>query len=112
MFTLYGQLMLKWRITIYGSMPESLPLKAVFLAKLLLDPIIISCFLSAFIASLFWMAAMTKFEVSYAYPIINAGLLILTVILSVILLKESITFPKILGVFLISAGLVAMTADA
>lgn len=63
-FTVYGQLVLKWRI---GKLAFSLPedgiwMKFVSLMKLMFDPFIFSGFLSAFIASLFWMAAMTKFE--------------------------------------------------
>jgi len=37
----------------------------------LFDPLIFSGFASAFIASFFWMAAMTKFELSYAYPFMS-----------------------------------------
>ena len=35
---------------------------------LLIDPVIFSTFVAAFFASLAWMAAMTRFELSYAYP--------------------------------------------
>ena len=70
-FTVYGQLILKWRISGFGQLPEATMDKVVFLLKLLFDPFIFSGFASAFIASLFWMAAMTKFDVSYAYPFMS-----------------------------------------
>ena len=58
LFTVYGQLILKWRITRYGSLPELLPEKLLFLFRVLIDPFIIS----GFIASLFWMATINEFS--------------------------------------------------
>ena len=67
-FTVYGQLIIKWRISPYGPLPDRLIEKVQFLLHVLLDPYIISGFVAAFIASFFWMAAMTKFDLSFAYP--------------------------------------------
>ncbi len=69
-FTVYGQLILKWRL---GKLSFSLPEggmgeKLWSLLKIIFDPFIFSGFVSAFIASLFWMAAMTKFQITEAYP--------------------------------------------
>lgn len=71
LFTVYGQLVMKWRISKFGSLPEPFIDKLLFLIKLVFDPFIFSSLLSAFIASLFWMAAMTKFNISYAYPFMS-----------------------------------------
>lgn len=104
LFTVYGQLMLKWRITNYGALPEQTSEKIVFLFKLLLDPYIFSGFAAAFVASFFWMAAMTKFDLSHAYPIIVGGLALVTSIIAIAFLKEPITIYKILGIFFIIVG--------
>lgn len=108
-FTVYGQIILKWRIVKYGALPEAFSQKIVFLTKLLFDPWIFSGFIAAFIASFFWMAAMTKFDVSHVYPIIVGGLAILTSIFAIIFLKEPFSILKmagllfvVLGVFLLS----------
>lgn len=103
-FTVYGQLILKWRINDYGVLPDGILEKTQFLFNLLMDPWIFSGFASAFVASFFWMAAMTKFDVSHAYPIIVGGLAILTSVFAVIFLKESVSSFKIMGVILIVAG--------
>ena len=108
-FTVYGQLILKWRIVKYGELPEGIYLKLVFLFKLLLDPFIFSGFFAAFIASFFWMAAMTKFDVSHAYPIIVGGLAILTSVFAIAVLKEPISIYKILGLLLIVSGVYFLT---
>ena len=104
LFTVYGQLVLKWRIVKYGALPDALSEKLIFLFKLLFDPFIFSGFFAAFIASFFWMAAMTKFDVSHAYPIIVGGLAVLTSVFAIIFLKESISFFKISGLLLVVAG--------
>lgn len=103
-FTVYGQLILKWRIPSYGMLPNSFSDKFLFLFKLLLDPFIFSGFASAFIASFFWMAAVTnKVELSKAYPMTTIGL-VLVFIFSIIFFKESLTAYKIIGMFLIISG--------
>ncbi len=106
--TVYGQLILKWRIGKYGALPDAFLDKLIFLTKLLFDPYIFSGFAVAMLASFFWMAAMTKFDVSYAYPFITAGLTLLTVVLAIVLLGESITLSKIVGVAFIVMGVSIM----
>lgn len=108
LFTVYGQLVLKWRIGTYGSLPETLTAKILFLLSLFKDGYILSGFMAAFIASLFWMAVMTKTDLSFAYPIITAGLTILTVLLAIILFGETLTLPKALGIVLIVFGIIVM----
>ncbi len=66
-FTNYGQIILKWRLNQLGSLPETLFGRISFLGSGLLDIYIISGFVSAFVASIFWMAAMTKFKITVAY---------------------------------------------
>jgi len=103
-FTVYGQLILKWRILNYGALPEPFSEKVIFLFKLLFDPWIFSGFFAAFIASFFWMAAMTKFDLSHAYPIIVGGLAIFTSLIAIVFLKEPLSLYKLLGIFFIVTG--------
>jgi len=104
-FTVLGQLLLKWRIIKYGQLPESFVNKIFFLTKLLADPFILSGFLSAFIASFFWMAAMTKFDLSYAYPFMSSAFL-LVFILSCVFFHEPFTLNKVIGLVFIIAGII------
>ena len=69
--TVYGQMILKWRVAQYGALPADIYEKLKFIIFLLIDPFILSGLLAAFLASLSWMAAMTKFEISYAYPFMS-----------------------------------------
>ena len=71
-FIVYGQIVLKWRLSgLKVVLPEGFFDKIIYLIKLILDPFIFSGFISAFVASLFWMAAMTKFEITHAYPFMS-----------------------------------------
>jgi len=107
-FTVYGQLILKWRIVQYGQLPDELVGKLSLLFNALLDPYILSGIFSAFIASMFWMAAMTKYDVSYAYPFITAGPTMVTVFMAILVLGESITIYKTLGLVLIVSGVAVL----
>jgi drug/metabolite transporter (DMT)-like permease len=105
LFTVYGQLILKWRITkLSFQMPDGVFEKFLGLIKLVFDPFIFSGFLSAFVASLFWMAAMTKFEITKAYPFMSLAPA-LVFILGVFLLGEEFTWGKLLGIALIGLGI-------
>ena len=102
--TVYGQLILKWRISKYGNMPDLVQEKLLFLLRLFGDPFILSGFVAAFGASLFWMAAITKVDVSYAYPFTSAAFLIV-LLFSVFIFNEPLTWHKIIGSILIVSGI-------
>lgn len=102
-FTIYGQLILKWRISQLGPLPAESIEKLKFLLSLLYDPAIFSGFFAAFLASLAWMAAMTKFDLSHAYPFMSLNFVVV-LLLSGWLLSEPITPQKALGVCLIVIG--------
>jgi len=73
--------------------------------KFLIDPFILSGFVSAFVASVFWMLAMTKFEITFAYPFMSLSPA-LVFLLGVLLLGETFTLGKLLGLIIIIAGII------
>lgn len=102
-FTVYGQLILKWRISQLGALPDAFPDKLRFLFGLLFDPLIFSGFAAAFLASLAWMAAMTKFDLSHAYPFMSLNFVVVLA-LSAWLLHEPLSPLRTLGVGMIVVG--------
>ena len=105
LFTVYGQLILKWRLSnLKVILPELVTDKLIYLIKLVLDPFIFSGFIAAFIASLFWMAAMTKFEITHAYPFMSLAPA-LVFLLGVFVLNESFTLGKVIGLLIIMIGI-------
>lgn len=101
--TVYGQLILKWRMAKFGPMPEQTAAKINHLLVLVFDPYIFSMFVASFLAALAWMAALTKFDLGYAYPITSLNFVIV-VLLSAWVLAEPISAQKIIGVLLIVVG--------
>jgi len=104
LFTVYGQLVLKWQVNEAGQLPVDLGGKIFFLFKILLNPWILSGFASAFVAALAWMAAMTKFDLSHAYPFMSLAF-VLVLFLSVFFFHEPLTWSKVAGMALIVCGI-------
>ena len=108
-FTVYGQLVIKWRVNMKNPLPEGIFSKLVYLLKLVfLDPFIFSGLAAAFITSLFWMAAMTKLTISYAYPFMSLAFPIV-MFGSVFLLGENLSIQKLIGTCTIVLGLVILS---
>lgn len=105
LLTVYGQIVIKWQVGQAGPMPASLDGRIGYLTHLLLNPWVISSLTAAFLAFLCWVGAMTKFQLSYAYPFTSASFA-LVLILSALLFQESITVAKILGLAFIIIGIV------
>jgi multidrug transporter EmrE-like cation transporter len=105
LFTVYGQIVIKWQVNASGPLPIELSEKILFLLGLLLNPWVISGFACAFLASLSWMAAMTRFQLSYAYPFVSLTF-VLTIICASIFFNESITTQKAIGLAAIVAGII------
>lgn len=108
LFTVYGQLVLKWQMSDVGPLPEGTFDKLQFLLLNLLNPWIMTGLVSAFLASLAWMAAMTRFDLNYAYPFMSLAFLIVMAF-SVLFLQEALSVSRILGTVLVVTGLVVMT---
>lgn len=104
-FTVYGQLVLKWQMGYAGALPAGGLDKIAFLLRQFLNPWILSGFISAFIASLAWMAAMTRFELGYAYPFMSLAFVIVMVF-GIVFLGEAVRPAKIVGTLLVMGGLV------
>ena len=103
--TVYGQIVIKWQVGLAGQLPIDMVGKAIFLLHVLLNPWVISGFISAFIASLAWMVAMSKFPLSYAYPFMSLSF-VFVLLSSTLFFGESINLYKIAGVILIMLGVV------
>ncbi|MBL8532558.1 MAG: EamA family transporter [Betaproteobacteria bacterium] len=103
-FTIYGQLVLKWQMGTAGSLPPGTTEKVVFLLRQFLNPWILTGLFSAFVASLAWMAAMTRFDLAYAYPFMSLAFVIV-MLFGVVFLGESLSLAKLSGTLMVVGGL-------
>lgn len=105
LFTVYGQLVIKWRMPMKGSLPDGFLNKILFILQAYTDLWVISGFASAFLASMAWAAAMTKFELSFAYPFMSLSF-VLVFILSLLIFGEEFSWFKLLGLGFIVLGVI------
>lgn len=106
--TVYGQIILKWRLNQLEALPDSFLEKLVFLLRSIFDPYIFSSFFSAFLASLMWMAALKEFELSKAYPLMSLSFVFVSGI-SYFLFNESMNVYKISGTALVLIGILLIS---
>jgi drug/metabolite transporter (DMT)-like permease len=107
LFTVLGQLAIKHGVTRAGAPPLGTVPKIAFVARLFFDPFVFFGFVAAFLASLAWIGAMTKFELSYAYPF-TVFSYVLILFFGVFFLHESLTPAKIIGTALVIAGIAVL----
>lgn len=105
-FTVYGQLVIKWQATQAGPLPGPPVEKLSFLLRLVfLNPWVLSGLFAAFLASLAWTAAMTRLPLSHAYPFISFSF-VLIMLSSAFFFHEPLSWQKFVGMALIITGIV------
>lgn len=106
LFTVYGQIIIKWQV---GGLelPPGILEKILFILRQYLNPWVISAFFAAFLASMSWVAAMTQLELSFAYPFMSTSF-ILVIVLSAVFFNEPLTWQKLAGTAIIMIGLVIL----
>lgn len=107
LFTVYSQLIMRWQVQLAGALPEDTFGKLQYVANLLVNPWVLSGVAATFFAGVSWMLAMTKFEISYAYPWMSLNF-ILVLLLGVMLFNETFTTAKVFGTLLVIAGVVVI----
>ncbi|MEI6188025.1 MAG: EamA family transporter [Alphaproteobacteria bacterium] len=98
-----AQIFLKMGATSIGYFDFSLNNIRPVLFKLLTTPTIIGGISIYVLSVVIWIMALSRVEVSYAYPLTSMGY-ILTALAGHFLLQESMTPSRIFGIFMIMIG--------
>ena len=106
-FTVYSQLIMRWQVGNAGNLPADTPGKISFILALLLNPWVITGVASTFFAGVSWMLAMTRFEISYAFPFVSLNY-ILVLLAGFLIFGESFSLVKLAGTFLVIMGLLVI----
>lgn len=101
--TVYGQIVIKWEVSKIGALPQVGKLD--FIVSLLTNFWIISALFAAFMASVTWMMAVSKLELSVAYPFVSLSF-VFVLVASGLIFHEAITPFKIIGMVLILLGII------
>jgi multidrug transporter EmrE-like cation transporter len=107
LLTVYGQLAIKWQVGHAGPLPETAEQQVRYFVRLLLNPWVVTAIVAAFGAMICWMGAMTKFELSKAYPFMALNF-VLVGAASIWLFGEELNLTKVAGVGLIVFGLTVL----
>jgi drug/metabolite transporter (DMT)-like permease len=97
-----GQVFIKKGLTSLGSLDFSAALIGSF-AKMFLTPFIILGLCLYCLGVFFWLYALSKVDLSFAYPFVSLSY-VLVVLFSLFALGESISYIRWIGVFVICLG--------
>ena len=108
-FGVVSQLIIKWQMSAFSFDDyETWQDKLTLAFSMFLNPYIIISLILTLLAGVTWMIAMTKFEISYAYPFTLLGLVLVT-IFSVVFFGERVNTYKLIGIVLIILGIVVIS---
>ena len=99
--------LLKWRLDKQES-------TIGLLAKLQLvftDPYLLAAIVATGLSVLWWLSVISKVKVSLVYPVIQAGAIVCTVLLSTFLLGEKLIPIQYIGLIIITVGIVILSSS-
>lgn len=106
LFTIYGQLVLYWRVSSKGIGISGFNREEILgLMRVLLDLWVLSGFAAAFIASIFYMIALSRFQLNHAYPFMSLTFPLVAVC-SHFIFGDLLPARKLLGLGLIMTGII------
>ncbi len=103
LFNVSGQYSIKLGMNKFGAIEINNELFSAF-SKILIHPNIILGLVFYVISAFSWLIALSKLELSVAYPLLSIGYVILMFI-SYFFLNESLGINKIIGTLLIVGGI-------
>ena len=102
-----GQLSLKHGMTAVGRLGGDSPLLGAF-TKAFSNPFVVGGFFCYGISSLIWMVILSRVPLSWAYPLVSMGYIIV-VVLSRVLLEEDVSAIRLVGTLVICAGVILVS---
>lgn len=102
--TVAGQLLVKLGMTQIGRAPADLTALPMFFLKAAFNPANFLGLSSAVLAALCWMGALSRCNLSFAYPFMALAI-VLVLALAPVVFGEHVTLRQWVGVALVTAGL-------
>lgn len=97
-----GQFLFRVGMLHYGQVTVQNIWRQLF--SVIFTPAIFTGFMCFGISSILWLVVISKWELSYAYPMVALGY-VLAIFYGALFLNENINLPKLLGSILILAGI-------
>ncbi len=101
-FNSFGALIIKYKINEMGTIQlSSFRFVIKYFYELIKSPLIICGIFSIFISAFVWMVALSRLQISIAYPVAVGLNFIVVVTVALIFFKEHLSVEKIIGIILI-----------
>lgn len=105
--TVTSQLLMRWQVGLAGPLPAVTSERAAFIFNLLMTPWIWLSILLTFLGGVSWMLALTRFELSYAFPFTGASFIVM-LFASAFMFSEHVTLTRVCGTLLVMLGLIVV----
>ena len=102
----YSQIVIKWRMLGIEAVDIQNVHLFVRMLKYLSDPVIVSAYAAALLASFVWLYVVTKLPLVVAFPVYIGVTFVLVIIGGWFFLSEAISATRIVSVLLILAGII------
>jgi len=109
--TVTGELLLKTGMNRNGELNVSISTFVPTAVKLVTNPFVVGGFAFIFSGALFWMAVLSRWPLSLAYPLLSISYII-GIAASVLFLKERVNTVQVVGVFVIILGVILVSRSA
>lgn len=101
-----GQLLMKKGMTMFGSFPISQMLQNII--PMFLNPYVFFGFACFGLSSIFWLAVLSRFEISFVYPMVAVAYVIVA-LASMVLFKENVSLVRWAGIAVIILGVILIS---
>ena len=109
--TVTGELLLKTGMNRHGVLEVSFSTLIPTAGKLLGNPFVVGGFVFVFSGALFWLAVLSRWPLTLAYPLLSISYII-GICASVLILKEKVSPIQVVGVFVIILGVFLVSRSA
>ncbi|MFA4858883.1 MAG: EamA family transporter [Candidatus Margulisiibacteriota bacterium] len=101
-----GQLLMKYGMKMIGTFP----LTQLFprLISIVFNPFVFAGLAAFALSAVFWLAVLSRFDLSMAYPLVSLGYIIV-VLVSMIVFKEPVGWVRWMGVAAIVFGVILVS---
>jgi drug/metabolite transporter (DMT)-like permease len=104
-----GQLLLKAGVTRLGRLNLGRSSSAISALRLASNPLIWTGLVVYGLGTFFWLAALSRVELSYAYPFLSLSY-VLILLAAWVVLREHVSVTRLLGVMVVCFGVYAVAA--
>lgn len=107
LFTVASQIIMRWRVGPSSDAATDAMSRFQFVVSMLLTPWVWGAILCTFLAGVAWMLALTRFELTYAFPFTGVSF-VLILLAGAFLFGEHVSFARIAGTLLVVLGLIVV----